>query len=533
MDWNYIIVGGGSAGCVLANRLSANPQCKVLLLEAGGKDSSWCFKVPAGVVKAAARYNWAYPGDPDPSRNSITDYWAAGKALGGGSSINGMMYVRGNPGDFDQWSELGCDGWNYQAVLPYFKRLESWEEGGSAYRGNHGPVQVVKERVEHSITSMFVGAAVEAGYSHNDDYNGRTQEGVATVQVNMKRGVRQSASTAYLGPVAQRSNLNIITGAMVQRVLFENQRAVGVEYQIDGEAHTVCCDREVVLSAGAIASPKLLMQSGIGDLKALKAHGIAPLFNLPGVGQNLQEHPCISMTWRVNRHTLNTLMRRPLGALWEGFRYLATGGGALASAAGHAQIFFRTDDKLSRPNIQAIFVPMGYEADNQSEQMDWKLAAHSMVTVAVCLMNPKIRGTIELKSNDPTVSPSISHQLIGSPTDRQQLIEGCRRVREVMVQPAISAVLVEEMFPGSQVQSDADWQQVLCQATFMGYHPSGTCKMGRDSLAVVDPELRVHGVNGLRVADASIMPVVTTGNTNAPVMMIAEKAADLMLADFA
>ena len=347
----------------------------------------------------------------------------------------------------------------------------------------------------------------------------------------MKRGFRQSASTAYLGPIAQRSNLTIVTGAMVQRVLFENQRAVSVEYLIEGKVHTVRCDREVVLSAGAIASPKLLMQSGIGDLKALQSLGIQPLVHLPGVGQNLQEHPCVSMTWRVNRQTLNTLTRRPLGALWEGFRYLARGSGALASAAGHAQIFFRTDEKLSRPNIQAIFVPMGYEADNQSEQMDWKLSAHPTVTVAVCLMSPETRGTIELNSKDPSVSPSISHQLIGSPTDRQKLIEGCRRVREVMVQPAISAVLVKEIFPGDQVHSDADWEQVLCQAAFMGYHPSGTCKMGKDRLAVVDPQLRVHGVTGLRVADASIMPVVTAGNTNAPVMMIAEKAADLILAN--
>jgi choline dehydrogenase len=529
MNWNYIIVGGGSAGCVLANRLSENSQCNVLLLEAGSKDSSWCFKVPAGVVKAAARYNWAYPGEPDHSRNGITDYWAAGKALGGGSSINGMMYVRGNPGDFDQWSDSGCSGWSFKEVLPFFKRLENWSDGENAHRGGDGPVHIVRERVGHDMTPCFIKAATEAGFSYNDDYNAQTQEGVTTVQVNMKRGFRQSASSAYLDPINSRKNLTIITGALVHRILFEDQRAVGVEYLSNKELCSVRCDREVVLTAGAIASPTLLMLSGIGDLQAIQALGIPPIAQLAGVGRNLQEHPCIAMTWRASKQTLNTLTRRPISAVWEGFKYLTRGVGALASSSGHAQIFFRTDESLSRPNIQAIFVPMGYEADNQSEQMDWKLSPYPTVTVAVCLMNPETRGTIQLQSSDPAVAPSISHQLIGSPVDRQQLIEGCRIVREVMAQQAISTTLVKETFPGDQVSTQADWERALCQASFMGYHPAGTCKMGQDEFSVVDPQLRVRGVAGLRVADASIIPKLTTGNTNAPVMMIGEKAADLIL----
>lgn len=528
--WDYIIIGAGSAGAVLANRLSANPANRVLLLDAGIPDKSPYIHFPAGIVKAASdpRLNWNYLAEPDPTRGGAREIWPAGKALGGGSSINGMIFVRGHPLDFDDWAAAGADGWDYQSVLPYFRRSEHFEGGGNEFRGDSGPQAVSHLRVDHPVTDAFVAAAEQAGHAINEDYNAARQGGVSRMQLSQYRGLRHSTAKAYLKPADRRSNLQVMTNAFVEKILINDRRADGVRYRHGGDIIDVRCSAEVVLCGGAIASPKILMLSGIGRATELDRYGIPVVMSSPQVGRNLQEHPVAPMAWHVNQSTLNTEVT-PLGMLRHGLNWLFFRRGALTTPAGHAQVFFKTDLALDRPNIQAIFTPLCYGAAESETQAEWGLYDKPAVMMGVCLMNPAARGEVSLRSSDPDDMPVISHELLGHPEDITALVAGCMEMRRVFGQPAVAPKVVDEFLPGPDTQTGDDFAAYFRENIALGYHPCGTCRMGSDAEAVVDPSLCVRGIEGLRVADGSVMPKITTGNSNAPVIMIAEKAADLIL----
>ncbi|HUL99916.1 MAG TPA: GMC family oxidoreductase N-terminal domain-containing protein [Mycobacterium sp.] len=530
-EWDYVIVGGGSAGCVLANRLSADPSTRVLLLEAGGWDRHPLIRIPAGLARLPERFDWRFDGAPDPSRNGMRDTWAAGRVLGGGSSINMMFWVRGERSDFDGWRDSGCPGWGYDDVLPYFKRAETFADGPSLYRGSTGPVGVTPVKMRLGAIDDFIAAAVQAGHRLNPDYNGERQQGVSRAQVSQRRGYRSSTARAYLAPVRKRPNLTIRTGAVATRVRIEGTRATGVDYVHRGRRTHALAATEVIMSAGALSSPKLLMLSGIGPAEHLRALGIDVCLDAPAVGTNLQEHAYGLMRYRTTARTLGEELR-PLRAIRHAVDFLTRGQGAMTLAGG-AAVVFAPITGANPTETEIILMPVGMEFGQSAETEDThglydvKIVPHR-VMLYPSFVHPTGRGTVRLASADPSATPVIEHSLVGD-EDMTALITACRQAREIFHAPAMQARLVVEELPGDDVQTDAQWADYLRRQSFRPYHPVGTCRMGSDEGAVVDPQLRVCGVTGLRVVDASVFPTITSGNTNAPVIMVAERAADLIL----
>lgn len=526
---DYVIVGAGSAGCVLAERLSAGGQHSVMVLEAGAMDSSPKVRIPAAVFFTAGnpKFDWCYICEPDATRNDRSDAWPRGRVVGGSSSTNGQLFVRGQPSDFDDWAALGNTDWSYEQVLPYFKQLESYSgQDDDDCRGRDGAMQVNFVRGPHELSVAFVDAASETGIPATNDYNGRSQFGASIAQANQKRGWRHSSSRAYLHPNLSRKNLTLRTQAKVQCIEIDDGVAHGVRYLHNGKLKSVAARREVILTAGSIASPQLLMLSGVGDETELAEVGVTPKHHLPGVGKNLQEHVGVWLMHRV-RDGVQTLN---MGFNWRaiiknGIRFLFSGSGPLATPTAQAVAFIKTSPSLDDPDIQIHFAPLGYDVGVDGV----KLLDHPAMLCVVNVNQPESRGEVRLASNDPDAAPRIMARLLDSADDMTRLIAGCRITRNIMAAPSLAKYSREELFPGPEVETEAQWEEIVRAAAGPCYHIVGTCKMGSDANAVVDAELRVHGIENLRVADASIMPTITSGNTNSPTMMIAAKAADYIL----
>ena len=527
-EFDYVIVGAGSAGCVLANRLSASGRHSVLLLEAGPKDSNIWIHVPLGYGKLfkEASVNWMFQTEPEPGLNGRSVFQPRGKVLGGSSSINGLLYVRGQHEDYDRWRQRGNVGWGYDDVLPYFKKAEDQGRGANDYHGAGGPLPVSDWRHHDPLSEAFVKAAAEVGIPTNPDFNGATQEGAGFFQTTTKRGRRASTARSYLRPAMQRGNLHVETEAQAQRLVFEGRRAVGVVYKQNGVERMARARREMIVSSGAYGSPQLLQLSGVGPADLLKQHGISVVLDAPGVGNDLQDHMQVRIVMKCKQKvTLNDVMKNPLRQMMAGAQYAAFRKGPLTIAAGTSGAFFKTDPRLASPDIQIHFLPFS------TDKMGEKLHPYSAFSASVCQLRPESRGSLRIRSADPSAPPEIRINYLATETDRAAFIEGMKILRRILKAPAMAPFATEESEPGPSVATD---EQILAFCRQRGstvYHPTSTCRMGNDPLAVVDQRLRVRGIEGLRVVDASIMPDLMSGNTNAPTIMIAEKASDMILED--
>jgi choline dehydrogenase len=527
-EFDYIIVGAGSAGCVLANRLSADGKHSVLLLEAGPKDSNLWIHVPLGYGKLFKdkTVNWMYQTEPEPGLDGRTIFQPRGKVLGGSSSINGLLYVRGQHEDYDRWRQHGNSGWGYDDVLPYFKKAEDQTRGANEFHGVGGPLPVSDSRHGDPLSDAFIAAAAETGIPVNKDFNGATQEGAGWFQTTTRGGKRASTAVSYLRPAKDRKNLHVETSAQAQRILFEGRRAVGLEYRKEGSLRTARARREILVSSGAYNSPQLLQLSGVGPAELLKKHGIDVVLDAAGVGHDLQDHMQVRVVMRCSQPiTLNDVVNHPLRRIMAGARYAAFRKGPLTIAAGTSGAFFKTNPRLASPDIQIHFLPFS------TDKMGEKLHAFSGFTASVCQLRPESRGSLRIKSADPSVPPEIRINYLATETDRTANVEGLKILRRILHAPALKPFVVDEYDPGAKVVSDQDLLAHCRRRGSTIYHPTSTCRMGNDPLAVVDQRLKVRGIEGLRVVDGSIMPDLVSGNTNAPIVMIAEKASDMILQD--
>ena len=534
-SYDYIIIGAGSAGCVLANRLSADANHSVLLLEAGPSDKRFYVQMPIGYGKTfyQSKVNWMYTSHANAGLNGRTSYWPRGKTLGGSSSINAMVYVRGHKQDFEDWQSAGNPGWSYDNVLPYFKRMESWQHGADEFRGGDGPLNVSDVSAKlHPLCKHFVAAGEALGFDYNADMNGVKQEGVGYYQLTTHQGQRMSAARAYLKPARKRPNLTIVCNASVARIVFEGKRAIGVEYQHKHKNHRADATKEVILSAGAVNSPQLLQLSGIGPSHVLQKAGVEQVHESPAVGQHLQDHISHSYFYRASQPTLNQQLQPWWGKLWQGFRYVLTRSGPLSLSINQAGGFVHTREGLDRPNIQLYFSPLSYTKAPLGERPMMNPDPFPAYVLGISNCRVQSEGEINITSNDPSKAPAIEPNYLTHEDEIQDLLEGVKLIRKLAETSQLQAITLDEMRPGLGCKTDAQLIEDIRDNADTVFHPCGTCRMGPDPKDnVVNNELKVHGLVGLRVVDASIFPNVICGNINAATIMVGEKAADLILTE--
>ncbi len=527
-EFDYIIVGAGSAGCALAWRLSREASRRVLLLEAGERDSHPMIHVPLGFafLMKHPKLNWCYETEPEPHMNGRRIAWPRGKVLGGSSSINGMVYIRGQREDYDGWAAQGNAGWSYEELLPYFKRSENNVNGANAWHGSGGPLWVDNVANRFELSDLYIQAGIESGIPPNDDFNGPRQEGIGYYQVNIRNGLRQSTARTYLKLCEKRPNLTIATGALAERILFEGRRAVGVRYRHKNSVIDAHCRGEVILCGGAINSPQLLELSGVGQGERLQQFGIKLVQHLPGVGENLQDHLTINIQHGLKG--VNTFYEetRPLAMLRNLLRFAIKREGLLVHPAAQVGVFFRSGDDVERPDAQIHFAPAAGEYNDKGH-----MTTVPGTTATVCFLRPTSRGWAHLRCADPAQPPLIRANYLNTEHDRERTLKVVRKTREIFQAPTLKRYRTHEILPGADVQSDEALLEFIRDKGESVYHPVGTCRMGQDENAVVDAQLKVHGIQGLRVADASVMPDILSGNTNAACIVIAEKCADMILAE--